>query len=207
MYIIYIPLTLTLLYFLYNRYLHPLSSIPGPFLASISPLWLVYQMYRRRRPRLDVHLHATYGPIVRISPTEIIFSNPAYFKPVYGAGTRFMKSRWYEATADGGQAAFDPKDVLNMLAEKDVEKLRVQKRMAGMVYSERNLRRHEGYVDANVGRLLEKLGGLAGREKGSVDVYYELELFDVDTMCEITYGRSFGAVETGSDGGHMEVGR
>ena len=103
MWFLYIPVGLLLAYFTYNRYFHPLSRVPGPFFASLTPLWITWQCYNARRPRLDLDLHKKYGSIVRISPDEIIFSNPAYFKQVYGAGTRFTKGRFYEAPTDTSQ--------------------------------------------------------------------------------------------------------
>jgi hypothetical protein len=89
-------------YLIYNRYFHPLAKVPGPFLASISPVWIVWQSYKQRRPRLDVALHKRHGSVVRIAPGEVLFANPKYFNTVYGAGVSQMgkKGRWYESTGD-----------------------------------------------------------------------------------------------------------
>lgn len=79
MWIIYTPLALLVAHIAYNRFFHPLAKVPGPILASITPPWIVWQAFHQRRPRLDLKLHKQYGTVVRISPNEIIFSNPDYF--------------------------------------------------------------------------------------------------------------------------------
>lgn len=200
MWFLYLPLLLLLSYFAYNRFFHPLAKIPGPFLATITPLWLTYQAYHQRRPRLDLALHKRYGSVVRITPSEVLFSNPSYFKPIYGAGTRFTKGRFYEAPTDVSQA--EDWNKLDMLPEMDIPKLRVQKRYAAPVYSVSNARKHEGYIDNNILRGFERLKRVGG-EGEVVDVYHELELLNVDIMTEMTFGEAYGAVAKGSDDGHM----
>lgn len=151
MWYFYVPVLVTAAaYCLYNRYLHPLRKIPGPFLASLSPLWIAWQSWKCRRPHLDIALHKKYGSIVRISPDEIIFSNADYYRQVYGAGTTFTKGRFYEATGEHTYSRYDKWEHLDMLTELDIPKLRVQKRFAGPVYSIANMTRHEQLVDDNI---------------------------------------------------------
>lgn len=53
------------LYFLgwivYCRYFHPLQSIPGPFLASISRVWVVYKTWSGNMEHTQRALHNKYG--------------------------------------------------------------------------------------------------------------------------------------------------
>ncbi|CAJ2501967.1 Uu.00g048200.m01.CDS01 [Anthostomella pinea] len=196
---LYYPLLALAAYIFYTRFLHPLSRVPGPFLASLAPLWLAWQCMHTRRPRLDLDLHKRYGSVVRITPDEVIFSSPEYFKTVYGAGTKYVKSRYYEAPV--GMPQKEGWDKLDLLVETDVEKLRVQKRTAGPIYSTANVKKHEGLINNNIARWLQRLKGLAGKP---LHLYHEIELLNVDTVCEVTFKKPFGAVEAGSDGGHME---
>ncbi|KAI0741404.1 cytochrome P450 [Daedaleopsis nitida] len=50
---------------------HPLASYPGPLLARISSLWLVYVSFWGRRHLVVHHLHERYGPFVRIGPNAL----------------------------------------------------------------------------------------------------------------------------------------
>jgi len=199
---IYLILVLVLSYTAYNRFFHPLAKIPGPFLASISPLWLTYQGWYAQRPTVELALHRKYGSVVRIAPDEVIFSNPKYFNTVYGAGAskRFRKGRFYEALTDGSQAPGP--DRLDMLTEWDQDRLNHQKRLVGPVYSVKNTLRHEGLVVNNLVRWMRRLDRLAGRP---LDVVHEFELLMIDVQTEITFAQTFGAVDAGSDGEHMET--
>lgn len=195
---LHLPSALILIYFIYNRFLHPLSNVPGPFLASITPLWLAWQGFKGRRPRLDLALHRKYGSVVRISPDEVIFNNPAYFKEVYGAGTKFRKASFYEAPTDHTQP--EGWNKLDMLVEQDIEKLRVQKRHAGPIYSTSNTKRHEDSIDSNIRRFVKRMKDNLSRP---LDIYYEFEIYNVDMMTQLTFGEPYGALEKGSDDDHM----
>ena len=198
MWYVYVPVAFLCAYVAYNRFFHPLAKIPGPLLASITPLWLTWQCMHQRRPRLDLQLHKQYGSVVRISPDEIIFSNPEFFKAVYGAGTHFTKGRFYDAPQS--PSSDSPEDKLDLLVEPDKDKLRMQKRVAGPIYSTSNMKKHEGLIDNNLHRLLHRLKPLVERP---LDIYREFELLNVDIMSEVTFAQPYGAVEAGSDDDHM----
>jgi hypothetical protein len=48
-------------YVVYQRYFSPLSGIPGPFLASITPLWRLYRVLQGDWHMDIVKLHEKYG--------------------------------------------------------------------------------------------------------------------------------------------------
>ena len=62
---------LVLYYIVYQRYLHPLASIPGPFAASISRLWITRLSWVGGTHRVMVDLHRQHGKYVRIGPNEV----------------------------------------------------------------------------------------------------------------------------------------
>ena len=195
---LYAALAAAAAYVVYLRFLHPLARVPGPFLASITPLWLVWQCWNLRRPTLDLELHKKYGSIVRMRPDQVIFYNPAHFKTVYGAGTKFGRSRYYETPTDRTEFHKRDWDKLDMLGEFDTEKLKVQKRLGMPLYNKGE--RHQDLMDNNIRRWTKRLRGLTGRP---LDLWTDIELLLVDTMTEVTFAQPFGAVEAGSDGGHM----
>ena len=75
---------LGLLYILYTREATPLRNVPGPFLASITKLWVFKKQRDFKRPFVDMGLHQKYGPIVRIAPNEVLVSSPKSFRTIYG---------------------------------------------------------------------------------------------------------------------------
>jgi hypothetical protein len=50
-----------IIWIVYSRFLHPLSKYPGPFLASISRSWIVFQVAGARAEITQRELHAKYG--------------------------------------------------------------------------------------------------------------------------------------------------
>lgn len=86
-------LALGLLYVAYVRYATALRSIPGPFLASITRIWIFQKQSTFQRPLIDIDLHKKYGPIVRVSPEEVMVSSPKSFRRIYGMGRRLSRRR------------------------------------------------------------------------------------------------------------------
>lgn len=98
LHIIISTLVLYLVYFLanivYRLTVHPLASFRGPRLAAATFLYEIY--YDLFAPpsqggqfaRHIAHLHTLYGPIVRITPSELHVSDPEFFSTLYGASTR-----------------------------------------------------------------------------------------------------------------------
>ncbi|CUS07649.1 unnamed protein product [Tuber aestivum] len=77
-----LALLLTLIVIVYNRYFHPLSPFPGPFLASIWSGWRAWGDYGNLEDQ-DPLLHERYGPIIRVSPNVISVADPEYLKQIY----------------------------------------------------------------------------------------------------------------------------
>ena len=75
---------LALMYMLYVRYATPLRKIPGPFLASITKLWVVQQTRGLNRHLVDIDLRKKYGTMVRVAPNEVMISNLDAIKTIYG---------------------------------------------------------------------------------------------------------------------------
>jgi hypothetical protein len=78
--------------FLVIRYLK-LSSIPGPFLASITDLWRAYQLEYAGFNENIGHVHAKYGPIVRVGPNTVYTSDPSAVSTIYSTHGDFKKVR------------------------------------------------------------------------------------------------------------------
>lgn len=85
--------TLVLVYILYQRFFSPLAKIRGPFWASLSPAWKLYQLTKGNFHETIVELHEEYGPIVRIAPNEVIISDKTAIREIYSTtqGRDFLK--------------------------------------------------------------------------------------------------------------------
>jgi hypothetical protein len=90
----------------------PLKSIPGPFWSRFSNLWYFNRLRHGRWEHENIKLHQQYGPIVRVGPNHYSISDASSIKTVYGLGSKFAKSAWYEGWEHPGQwTVFADRDI------------------------------------------------------------------------------------------------
>jgi hypothetical protein len=79
-------------YILYIRYgRSDLRSIPGPFLASVSNLYRVYDQWLQRGIPNLLALHEKHGTFVRYGPNMVSISDGEAIAEIYGIGKGFVK--------------------------------------------------------------------------------------------------------------------
>lgn len=161
-----LPIAFLLSYTLYQRFFSPLSRIPGPFLASLTRWYLVYQTRANHYNRTAQHLHAKYGPVVRIAPDEVSVADPEAIRKIYGAGNKFRKSDWYSVFQGGRK--FD------LFAGRDERVHGQQRKMVARAYTMETLKDLEPYVDNCIAVLRRKMEDGMGK---SVDLAKWVQLF------------------------------
>ncbi|KAI4725619.1 cytochrome P450 [Aureobasidium sp. EXF-10728] len=177
-------------YIVYQRFFHPLASVPGPFWASLTRLWITKHSWDGDMHRTMIALHEKHGPIVRNGPNEVSIADLSAIKTIYGAGTKFRKSDWYSVWQ--GHRKFD------LFAERD-EKLHGKQRSSiSSAYSMTSLKDLEPYVDDTVKRFMD---AMSERQNQVVDMGKWAQLFAFDVIGEITFSKSFGFMETQADDG------
>ncbi|KAJ7062632.1 hypothetical protein C8F01DRAFT_1134774 [Mycena amicta] len=70
---------------------HPLSSIPGPWYAAVSSLWITTHVLRLEECKTIHALFQTYGSVVRIAPNKIALGTMESIYSTY----KFDKSDYY----------------------------------------------------------------------------------------------------------------
>src|SRR4051812_11011807 len=66
-------------------------SIPGPFAAKFSNLWLLWQCRQGRRFLAVDEAHRKYGTFVRIQPNHVSVADAEVLPLIYGHGNGFLK--------------------------------------------------------------------------------------------------------------------
>ena len=126
----------------YKRYASPLRNVPGPFAASFTRLWKLYQMYRGDMEKTNIALHRKYGPVVRIAPNEVSLDDPESVKIIYGHATEFIKAPWYYA--NGG---IHPERSNDLFTDLDEKRHSANRRRVANAYSMTALLEMEQFVD------------------------------------------------------------
>lgn len=81
---------------LYRSVTSPLKNIPGPWQARFSKLWFFERVRKGKFEEENILLHRKYGNIVRVAPDHYSIDDPDVIKQIYGIGSKFPKSEWYE---------------------------------------------------------------------------------------------------------------
>ncbi|KAG8165682.1 hypothetical protein KVR01_004234 [Diaporthe batatas] len=193
---------------IYRLHLHPLSRVPGPRLAALTNCWLACHVRNGRMLQLGKTLHARYGPAVRVGPNEVWFDTKDAFRLIYSPTNGYEKSSFYLATEllkprlDARLAIPSP-DTLDLLAERDMRRYRLQRRLIGPVYHASNVRRYEAAADAVLLRVIRRLRALGDEEE--VDLTEWMHIVTVECLGAVSLSWSPGYLDGGSDGGSGEL--
>lgn len=139
---------------LYNVYLHPLRSFPGPWLARATAITYQQKLLQGYSHLWIQDLHKKYGPVVRLAPNELSFIEPGVWKDVYGhRATAFKKSvKFYGPDVHGNPPGIIRADNISHAR---------QRKTVSHAFSDKALKDQEQLLKGYVGLLIEKLKGIA----------------------------------------------
>ncbi|KAK4177897.1 cytochrome P450 [Triangularia setosa] len=135
-------------------------------------------------------LHRKYGPVVRIGPNELAFSNPQAWKDIMGHRTD--KSEEFEKYLGFYRPVDDlPVDIVNAKREEHG----LLRRTMAHGFSDRSMREQQPLIKQYVDLLMEKLRklGEGGKKKMDLAAWYNYTTFDV--IGDLAFGESFGCLE------------
>ncbi|KAF2228074.1 cytochrome P450 [Elsinoe ampelina] len=183
-------LTLIVLLVIYRIFLHPLSRIPGPFLARISNNWKTSK-YRQGQWHEDiVKLHETYGRVVRIAPNEISVVDEYAMKQLYGHGHNAAKTDWYRI--------WNPPGMTSIFSETDKSYHSFLRKRVSQAYSMSSMLKYETYIQRCLDLLLHRLWDMA-RSPIDIDIASWTNALAFDVVGELAYGQELGHIRTGTD--------
>ena len=82
-------------YVIFYAYLSPLSSIPGPWWAAVSDIYILVAAARLSKCHTIQALFKRYGPVVRLGPRRVVFCKWEAVKSVYCVH-KLEKSNFYK---------------------------------------------------------------------------------------------------------------
>ncbi|KAJ5092603.1 hypothetical protein NUU61_007473 [Penicillium alfredii] len=185
---------MALAYIFYNRLIHPLRRIPGPFLASITPwVQLYHGLHGDRHLWLDA-LHREYGTHVRVAPNFVSVNSDRGLHDIYGHGKRLQKADFYNAFPA-------IKGVYNTHNAIDKTIHGRKRRVLSQAFSEHALK---GMEDVMLLHIRQLCAALAGQDAGSGAQHANPDFkgtvrnmgdwfsyLTYDVMGELCFGKSF----------------
>ncbi|KAE8154119.1 cytochrome P450 [Aspergillus avenaceus] len=196
MYLVLIPVAILIYQLLHLLYTtlrtRSLRSIPGPLIARFTKLWYFDRVRRGHFEEDNIRLHETYGPVVRIAPDHYTICDRAAVKQVYGTGSKFTKSAWYE-----GWKHPSP-DRWTLFPDRNVKRHAETRKRYSALYSMSSLVHYEAFVDQCADIFATRLNEYAER-KGSLNLGHWFQCYAFDVIGDITFGQRFGFLDKGED--------
>ncbi|KAF5492575.1 Cytochrome P450 monooxygenase 1 [Colletotrichum siamense] len=203
----------TVSYVVYNIFFHPLRHFPGPLLMRATRAAYCYRLVRGTISFDMLDLHRRYGPVVRVAPDELAFSDADAWKVIFGhkvganagggvAGT-FEKSDTFYRPIPGL-----PRDIITALGPQHA----ALRRQMAHGFSDRALREQQPvimkYVDLFIQRLKEQAARQSAasireatpfarkeeqEEPVNLTLWYNYCTFDI--IGDLAFGEPFGCLD------------
>lgn len=172
----------------YHSLTSPLKNVPGPWISRYTNLQLKFAVTGGRRIFYIDDLHKRYGPIVRISPTEVAVADPAAFKQIHAVSSKFTKDIWYEKLTN-----FPRLSVFTMRIPREHGQRR---KLFARGFSKTYLREHwEPTVREKTLLAVEKIK--VDARTGVADLLKWWTFMATDIVGVLGFGESFGMLELG----------
>ncbi|KAL8730121.1 MAG: hypothetical protein Q9181_004778 [Wetmoreana brouardii] len=175
---------------IYRLIWHPLATFPGPKVAAATNIYGAYHdlISDGSLCKKVAKLHDIYGPVVRISPSEIHVKDLESYNKIFCVGTSFIK-RWefYNSHAIAGS-------LLNIL---DTPTARQRREAYTHYFSKDAIRRVEPLIHQKVDRFLARLRE-ARRKEDPVDLSLGFRCLAADVIVDYAYQEDFGGLSAES---------
>ncbi|KAG7051926.1 cytochrome p450 [Colletotrichum scovillei] len=176
---------------IYTVFFHPLSSVPGPWLARFSEAWRSHKYFRGTWHQDVVLLHRKYGKVVRIAPNELSIVDEAGLKALYGHGQKVVKSKWYDTWTV-------PNMSMSFFAVRDIKTHRHLRSRVSSGYSMTAIQFMEPLIQDVANSMWQRMGEFADR---NVPVRMDewANYFAFDVVGSLALGGPIGFIEKGKD--------
>ncbi|KAK4444691.1 hypothetical protein QBC34DRAFT_181791 [Podospora aff. communis PSN243] len=186
---------LALAWLLRNRYGKGLNKYPGPFLASLTDWWRFLDVYRQRPEQTHIALHKKYGPVVRLGPNALSFSDPDALKTIYGLNKGFIKSDFYVVQ----QSVVKGHSLQSLFSTTDNDFHMQFRRCVNSAFAMSALVQYEPFVDNTTKLFLKQTEKLFITSPKKCDFTRWLQFYAFDVIGEITYSKRHGFIEKNED--------
>lgn len=167
----------------YRAFLNPLNVFPGPWLARLTSFDLPFRIRKSQMYKTLQELHREHGHFVHIGPGELSITHPSAVQDIFGADSKCVKSPWYDLSR--------PQD--SLLTRRTHAGHAQLRRIWSPAFSIKAVRSYEERIQPYRNKLIAGLDEYAGQ---SVDVDNWLSLYAWDVMGDLTFGQSFGMLDT-----------
>lgn len=182
--------TIIVLTVCHRRFFSPISSIPGPFLASITRLWHLRQVSSGKQNLKLIEQHDKHGNFVRMAPNEVSVNHPDAVKALLL--TTLPKGDWYKIVCFPDYRFSTP---FSMLDPKDKNEC---SKYLSTGYLQHNVSKSEPAIDTNISKFIGWMDKFA-KEKKPMDLDKFFTYVSFDITGDIIFSKPFGFIDQGKD--------
>ncbi|KAL2139470.1 hypothetical protein VTI28DRAFT_5110 [Corynascus sepedonium] len=173
----------------YNVYFHPLAKVPGPPAWSATRLPFVWALLRGTIVHDIQKLHRRYGPVLRIAPDEVTFTQPDAWNDIFvprPGGQQFLKDpTWWKAQPGM------PESLLSAINPDSHARIR---KALSPGFTPRALKGQEPFVQRYVNLLVDRLRETTAKHP-EIDIgpWFNFTTFDI--FGDLGFGESFDCLQ------------
>ncbi|KAL1860629.1 hypothetical protein Daus18300_009119 [Diaporthe australafricana] len=173
---------------IYNVFLHPLASIPGPRLAAITRLWLLTTDASGDSSAHILKWHQAYSSVIHVASNELsIFDIDVYLSEIYAQNTKFTKAPcFYDAFNNPHGTVF---------TQLDKAAHSVEKRLMSHASSRRNIVGTQHQLYEHDHKWIGKLWVYA-RAQRPIPLSHAVQCLTLDNASFFSYGSAEGALDS-----------
>jgi cytochrome P450 len=174
---------------IYNVYFHPLRHYPGPLLNAATRLTWSFEVISGKSQFHLKEFHEKYGPVVRIGPNELSYTDSRVWKDVY-------QSRYGQAQMQKDPLHYQKHDrtpSLHVSSDADHTRMR---RLIAHAFSERALREQEPIMQHYSNLLMSRLHEVTKHNNAiNIKQWFHWTLFDL--FGDLCFNQPFGCLQSG----------
>ncbi|KAL3292811.1 cytochrome P450 [Colletotrichum asianum] len=172
-----------------------LSHVPGPFWHAITGFSMTRAALNGSVHEYYMELHEKYGPLVRIGPNTVMFSDPDTLKRIAAARSKYTKGEWYAVgrTTPGEDHLF---------SMRDEEKRKHLKSKMGPGYSGLENGGFEAGIDKQIAAFVDLIDT---KYISTPNVFRPMDMaskstyFALDVISELGFGHAYGFLKEDRD--------
>lgn len=173
-----------------------IRQIPGPVYTLHTNLVLKWHVITGNRCHYIHRLHQEYGPIVRISPTEIAVADLESCQKIHKVNSGFLKTVWYEKLNNQSRNG--------IFAMTNPHEHAARRKLFAQAFSKTNLRTSwESVVVEKVKTAVASM--LREALQGETDMLKWWTFMATDVSGHLMFGESFRMLEMGKKTEYIEV--
>ncbi|RYO91873.1 hypothetical protein DL762_001953 [Monosporascus cannonballus] len=174
-----------------NRYHNGLNKYPGPFLASLTDAWRLWDVYCRRPDITHQRLHAKYGDVGFVKVRFFYFR----IADVTEKLTNGDQSDFYVVQ----QSTVRGRNLASLFSTTDNDFHAQFRRCVNAAFAMSALVQYEPFVDNTTKLFLRQTEKLFANNPEGCNFTQWLQFYAFDVIGEITYGKRHGFVEKNKD--------